>query len=100
MSDLYTNNRWYSLFVKICKLMMFALAGYFTIWLIIAITIIQEIYSFINKSPISKLTSFTPGLNSYLYQIAKYLTGDTAKEPFPFSDWPSDETTDMYEDKQ
>lgn len=89
MSDLYTNNRWYKLLIKICKIMMFALAGYFTIWLIVAITIVQEIYSFVKNSPILKLTDFTSGLNSYLYQIAQYLTGNTDQEPFPFADWPS-----------
>jgi len=40
-----------------------------------------------------RLNSFSSNFNSFLYELASFLTFTSDHKPFPFSDWPSQDNT-------
>ena len=52
------------------------------------VVIIQLIIVLFTGNTQDTIKSFAKQLSEYIYQIAQYVTFNSEKQPFPFSDWP------------
>lgn len=57
--------------------------------LIFAIALFQFLMFLFTRNINQPLQSFSQGISTYVYQIIRFLTFNTDKKPFPFSDWPT-----------
>lgn len=59
---------------------------------ILCITLFQFIVMLISGQPNNRLQQFSRSLSLYLGHLAGFLTFTTEDVPFPFSDWPAENT--------
>ena len=79
-------------FMLLFSLLLFALA-YSPIRIVIsAIVLFQFGTMLLSGKPNQRLLDFGYSLAIYAFQIITYLTYNTDKKPFPFSDWPNRST--------
>jgi hypothetical protein len=84
---LLVKNKW----LRGMFMLFFVLIKYFVSWLICLIAFFQFIVDLIVGNPNEKLLEFTKHLNTYLLQIANFLTFNSEIKPFPFTEWPGKE---------
>ena len=70
-------------------MLFFAIIKHFVSGLISLIALFQFIVDLFMGKPNDKLLEFTKHLNTYLLQIANFLTYNSEEKPFPFINWPS-----------
>ena len=58
-----------------------------------AVAIIQLVLLLVSKQANAQLLKFGRSLSEYLYQIARFQTFASEEKPFPFSDWPAENST-------
>jgi hypothetical protein len=76
---------------KLLKALFFILFYFisYAVWgLSIAISIFQFFYALLLKEPNKHLLDFSKNLNTYLYDIVRFISFNTETKPFPFSPWP------------
>ena len=56
------------------------------------VIIIQFVIALLNGAPNGRLVSFGRGMANYLRQIVNFQTFATEELPFPFSEWPQNES--------
>lgn len=69
-------------------MVLFAFVGYFTLWAIFLIAIVQLIVVLVTREPNEDLRGFSRNLAEYVKQIAAYLGFVTDEMPCPFSPFP------------
>lgn len=57
-----------------------------------AVVILQFLFSLFTGQVNARLLQFGHSLSRYAYQILRYLTFNSEQMPFPFDDWPSDDS--------
>ncbi len=62
-----------------------------------AVILLQVATALLSGSPNGNILSFGSKLSAYLYHILLFLTYNTDKLPFPFSDWNDTEELDLPE---
>lgn len=77
--------------VRALYLLLFGFINYFLQILSWAVALFQLVaYLFVEK-PNQRLCNFGKQLSGYSYQILLFLTFNSDKKPYPFSDWPKQE---------
>lgn len=74
--------------IQVVLLILFAIVNYCIQVLSWAIAIFQWVSTLFTDKPNVRLGSFGKQLALYSYQIMLFLTYNSPKRPFPFSDWP------------
>ena len=70
-------------------MLFFIVINHLISWLIVLIALFQFVTDLLTGKPNYKLLAFTKNLNSYLLQVVNFLTFNSDKKPFPFTNWPS-----------
>ena len=79
-------NKW----TRLLFIFLFILIEYIVSWLIIIASLFQFLVDLMLDKPNNRLEEFTRHLNTYLLQIANFLTYNTDIKPFPFAPWPGE----------
>ena len=74
-------------------MVLMGLAYQLTATLLVFVAIIQFVLALLNDSPNMRLMAFGRSLGRYQSQIASFVSFATEQPPFPFSDWPTGEST-------
>lgn len=74
-------------------MILMGLAYQLTATLLAFIAIIQFVLTLLNDAPNLRLMAFGRSLGRYQSQIASFVSFATEQPPFPFSDWPTGEST-------
>jgi hypothetical protein len=56
---------------------------------VITVVVVQFLWVLFTGKPNERLSRFGLSLAIYTYQIVSYLTFNTERQPFPFTDWPT-----------
>lgn len=67
---------------------LFWVIFYFTQIVAAAVTVGQCIFVLLTNNPNQQLTKFGDSLGKYIHDIMRYVTFNSDKQPFPFSDFP------------
>lgn len=59
--------------------------------LLLALCVIQVVFSLLTGGPNQRLVAFSGSLASYLFAICRFACFTSEQKPFPFSDWPEQE---------
>lgn len=78
------------LWVRGLQTVLMGLAYQLTSTLLLVVAIIQFIWVLLNGGPNARLMALGRSLGLYLGQIARFVSFDSERVPFPFSDWPED----------
>jgi hypothetical protein len=79
------SSRW----VRLLYMIVFAVlykAAEFVMWVVV---LFQIVVTLVTGSPNERALTFGKQLSVYVYGLWSYLTYNTEKKPFPFSDWPT-----------
>lgn len=79
------SSRW----VRLLYMILFAVlykAAEFVMWVVV---LFQVIATLVAGGPNERALRFGKQLSVYVYGLWAYLTYNTEKKPFPFSDWPT-----------
>ena len=77
-----------SLWLRILYMVIFYLVSQVAIMLVAVLAVAQALFNLVTGKPNLNLQEFSIGLNRYLYQILCFLTFNSDKKPYPFTDWP------------
>jgi hypothetical protein len=80
-----TSSRWVRLLYMILFAVLFK-AAEFVMWIVV---VFQLAVTLVTGGPVERLQRFGKQLSIYVYSLWLYLTYNTEKTPFPFSDWPT-----------
>lgn len=62
-----------------------------------AVVVIQFLFVLFSGEKNERLLRFGKELSAFLYQVFLYLTFNTEEKPFPFADWPKEESQALEE---
>ena len=79
------SSRWGRLLYMILFAILYKVAE-FIMWVVV---LFQVIVTLVTGSPNERALKFGMQLSAYVYGLWTYLTYNTEKRPFPFSDWPT-----------
>lgn len=74
--------------LKALYLVLFYFVGYIAWVLTVVISIFQFFYELFLKDHNKNLLDFSKSMNTYLYEIVRFLSFNTETKPYPFSPWP------------
>ena len=74
-------------------MVLMGLAYQLTATLLVFVAIIQFVLALLNDAPNLRLMAFGRSLGHYQSQIANFVSFATEQAPFPFSDWPTGESS-------
>lgn len=74
-------------------MVLMGLAYQLTATLLVFVAIIQFVLALLNDAPNLRLMAFGRSLGRYQSQIASFVSFAIEQPPFPFSDWPTGEST-------
>ena len=58
-----------------------------------AVVMLQFVLIVLNNTPNAHLLVFGKSLSRYTYQVMIFLTFNSEEQPYPFSEWPSENST-------
>lgn len=79
--------------IRLLYMLLFAVlfkAAEFVMWVV---TVFQIIMTLLTGDPNERVLKFGKQLSLYVYSLWMYLTYNTERRPFPFSDWPTTGST-------
>jgi len=79
------SSRWVRLLYMVLFAALYKVAE-FVMWVVV---VFQVIVTLVTGSPNERALKFGKQLSVYVYGVWAYLTYNTDKKPFPFSDWPT-----------
>ena len=88
VNNLKSESRW----LRLLFMAFYLVAGYFAGLLVFIVALVQTVLGFVSGEPNARLLGFSKSLNLYFFQILEFLTFNAEKKPFPFSDWPENES--------
>lgn len=74
-------------------MVLMGLAYQLTATLLVFVAIIQFVLALLNDAPNLRLMAFGRSMGRYQSQIANFVSFATEQAPFPFSDWPTGESS-------
>jgi uncharacterized membrane protein len=83
--QMYDSSRWARLLYMILFAVLYK-AAEFIMWIVVLFPVIVTL---VTGSPNERALKFGKQLLVYVYGLWTYLTYNTEKKPFPFSDWPT-----------
>ena len=72
---------------RILYMLLFAIAYSVAEMVVSAIVVAQVVFVLFSGKPNEQLLDFGAQLSRYLYEVLRYLTFNTDRQPFPFSAW-------------
>ncbi|PCD00252.1 DUF4389 domain-containing protein [Halopseudomonas pelagia] len=78
--------------LRLLYTLLLALAWQVTELLLIAVVILQIGYRVFTAKADPRLAEFGSSLSAYAAQIGRYVTGASEQKPWPFMEWPTDNT--------
>jgi len=67
---------------------------------LIAVIIFQFLSVLLTGNKNDRLLDLGGEISAYIFQALRYLTYNSEQRPYPFSDWPSDQTTTEVEEQE
>ncbi|WHI48172.1 DUF4389 domain-containing protein [Microbulbifer sp. JMSA004] len=89
--NLTSGNQW----VRLIYMVLFAVCLQVAAWLLMAVVILQFLFSIISGKSNDNLRRFGDQLASYVYQAIQFLIYNSDEKPFPFAEWPESEVEDL-----
>ncbi|MCO1335546.1 DUF4389 domain-containing protein [Microbulbifer sp. OS29] len=89
--NLSSGNQW----VRLIYMVLFALCLQVAAWLLMAVVVLQFLFSIINGKSNDNLRRFGDQLASYVYQAIQFLIYNSNEKPFPFAEWPESDVEDL-----
>lgn len=83
---------------RILYSILFGFVFWILCWALAITTIAQLVLSLVSQRANADLTRFGAGLGTYAKQLIEFLTFNSERLPFPFSDWPNVPTQVRRED--
>ena len=81
-----------STWVRLVFMLLFAVIFYVSEFVLFAVAALQFLFMLFSGETNERLTRFSLNLARFIQQVAKFLTCKTEVMPFPFSDWPDEES--------
>ncbi|MGK0418182.1 MAG: hypothetical protein ACJAST_003293, partial [Halopseudomonas sp.] len=78
--------------LRLLYTLLLALAWQVTELLLIAVVILQIGFRVVTAKADPRLAEFGGSLSAYAAQIGRYVTGASEQKPWPFMEWPTDNT--------
>lgn len=82
-----------SIWVRGLVMLLMALAYQLVSTLLLFLAVIQFVLVLVSDAPNARLAVLGRSLGRYQNQVANFVSFATEEAPFPFSDWPSGETS-------
>ncbi len=77
------------LWFRLLWMFLFYLLLFYAVAVIVALTcLVQFVLVLVNGAPQGRLREFSAALNRYSHQILQFLSFNTTRKPFPFSEFP------------
>ncbi len=76
--------------LRLAYMILFAVIFYLAEMVMFAVAFLQFLWTLFTGDRNDRLTEFGENLGRFIYQIVRFLTFNTEKMPFPFTDWPGD----------
>lgn len=73
-------------------MVLFCFIGYVAAHLIFFVIVLQFVWALVNGESNERVRDFSSSLAQYLYQTLRFLTFNVDDKPFPFADWPDNES--------
>lgn len=89
--NLTSGSQW----VRLLYMVLFAICLEIAGFLLLAVVVLQFLFSIINGSANDNLRRLGDQLASYVYQTIQFLIYNTEEKPFPFSEWPESDVEDL-----
>jgi hypothetical protein len=89
--NLTSGNQW----VRLIYMVLFAICLQIASWVLLAVVVLQFLFSIIGGSANDNLRRFGDQLASYIYQAIQFLIYNSEEKPFPFAEWPESEVDDL-----
>jgi hypothetical protein len=80
------------IWVRGLMMILMALAYQLVSTLLLVVAVIQFVLMLVSNAPNARLSGLGRSLGRYQSQVADFVSFATEEAPFPFSDWPSDES--------
>jgi len=84
-----------SVWLRFIYMILFSLVLYLAMFVVGFCVIIQFFVTLITGSRCQRVASFASSLSQYVFQLVSFLTFGTNEKPFPFSDWPTPEVSEI-----
>ena len=81
-----------SMWQRLLYMLLFVVAYSVVETILTAIVIIQILFRLFRGETNGRLLSFSAQATRYIYDVLQYLTFNSEEKPFPFSDWPTDQS--------
>ncbi len=78
-----------SIWMRGLKTVLMALTYQLASTVLLAVAVVQFAWTLMKQTPNGQLIRLGRSLGRYQNEIARFVSFDTEKVPFPFSDWPS-----------
>jgi hypothetical protein len=79
-------------FSRVFYTILFGVIGWITVWVFCCVVLIQFGFLLITGKVNNNLKEFNKEIGLFLFDMIKYLSFQTNEKPFPFRDWPYDES--------
>ncbi|WKD51062.1 DUF4389 domain-containing protein [Microbulbifer spongiae] len=89
--NLTSGSQW----VRLLYMVLFAICLEIAGFVLLAVVVLQFLFSIINGSANDNLRRLGDQLASYVYQAIQFLIYNTEEKPFPFSEWPESDVEDL-----
>ncbi|BBM02414.1 DUF4389 domain-containing protein [Microbulbifer sp. GL-2] len=89
--NLTSGNQW----VRLIYMVLFAICLQLAGWVLLAVVVLQFLFSIIGGKSNDNLRRFGDQLASYIYQAVQFLIYNSDEKPFPFAEWPESDVEDL-----
>ena len=79
-------------FSRVFYTILFGIIGWITLWVFCSVVLIQFGFLLITGKVNNNLKEFNREIGMFLNDMIKFLSFQTNEKPFPFRDWPYDES--------
>lgn len=74
--------------LRLLYMILFAVLLYFAGVVMVVVVVLQFLFALLSGSANDNLRRFGESLSRYIFQALQFLTYNSERKPFPFSDWP------------
>ena len=89
--NLTSGNQW----VRLIYMVLFGICLQIAGWVLLAVVVLQFLFSIIGGKANDNLRRFGDQLASYIYQAVQFLIYNSDEKPFPFAEWPESDVEDL-----
>ncbi len=94
-SNITSSKHWFRLVFMLFFAAVLQLAS-IVMWVLVAL---QFLFSLVTGEDNNQLRKFGHSLSTYIYDVLKFLCYSSEEKPFPFADWPANESAEVTENK-